>query len=54
VQPVLGRVVEEAQQRLGVVDDLGDRPGPLGAIVSGERLDGPLGCGAVLGQRDLV
>src|SRR5215212_8336667 len=47
VHPVLGWEVEEAQQLLGVVDDLGHRLGPLGAVVAGERLDRPLSMVAV-------
>jgi hypothetical protein len=54
VQPVLGRVVEEGKQRLGVVDHLGDRLGPLGAVVADQRLDRALGMRAVLGPDDLV
>src|ERR1700730_16949157 len=33
VDPVLGRVVVERQQHVDVLGDLGDRLGPLGAIV---------------------
>jgi hypothetical protein len=51
---VLGRIVEERQQRLLIVDHLGDRLGPLGAVVADQGLDGPLGMGAVLGLSDLV
>ena len=40
---MLGREVEEAQQLLGVVGDLGHRLGPLDAVVAGEDLDGALG-----------
>jgi hypothetical protein len=54
MDPMLGRIVMEGEQRLGVVDHLGDRLGPLGAEVGGERLDGPLGGGAILGLGDLV
>src|SRR5512132_2001268 len=36
---MLGRVVEEGEQRLPVVDDLGDRLGPLGAVVGDQRPD---------------
>ncbi len=43
VLPVLDREVEEAQQLLGVVADLGHRLGPLDAVVAGERLDGTAG-----------
>jgi hypothetical protein len=49
VQPVLRRIVEERQQRLSVVDDLGDRLGPLGPVVADQRFDGLLGVDAVLG-----
>ena len=47
MQPVLGREVEEAQQLLGVVDDLGHGLGPLDAVVAGEALDGTTGVVAV-------
>ena len=40
VNPVLGGVVVERQQDVDVLGDLGDRLGPLGAIVGGERFDG--------------
>ena len=53
MQPVLGREVEEAQQLLGIVDDLGDGLGPLGLVVAGEGLDGPLGMVAVGRVADL-
>ena len=53
MQPVPGREVEEAQQRLGVVGDLGHRLGPLGPVVAGEPLDRPLGLVAVGGVADL-
>ena len=48
---MLGAVVEEADQRLGVV---GDRLGPLGPVVADQRLDCPLGAGAVLGPDNLL
>jgi hypothetical protein len=51
---VLGRIVEEGKQRLLVVDHLGDRLGPLDAVVADQRLDRPLGVGPVLGADDLV
>src|SRR6266545_2793174 len=54
VHPVLRGVVEEAQQPLGLAGDLGDRLGPLDAIVGGEGVDRPLGVGAVLDPDDLV
>jgi hypothetical protein len=54
MDPMLGRIVVEAQQGLGVVGHLGDRLGPLGAVVGGECLDGPLGVGAILGLGDLA
>jgi hypothetical protein len=44
---VLGWVVEEAQQLLGVIGDLGHGLGPLDAVVARERLDGTLGQVAV-------
>jgi hypothetical protein len=40
---MLGREVEEAQQLLGVVGDLGHCLGPLGPIVAREHFDGALG-----------
>jgi hypothetical protein len=54
MHPVLGRVVEKAQQPLGLAGDLGDRLGPLDSIVTGEGVDRPLGVAAVLGADDLV
>jgi hypothetical protein len=51
---VLGRIVEERQQRFLVVNHLGDRLGPLGPVVADQRLDGPLGVRPVLGLGDLV
>src|SRR5215207_9914038 len=54
MDPVLGRIVEEAQQPLGLAGDLGDRLGPLDAVVGHERLDRPLGMAAILGPDDLV
>jgi hypothetical protein len=50
---MLSREVEEAQQLLGVVGDLGHRPGPLDPVVARERLDGALGVVAVGGVADL-
>src|SRR4029453_19216670 len=54
VDPVLGRIVEEAQQPLSLAGDLGDGLGPLDAVVGCERLDPPLGMAAVLSPDDLV
>ena len=53
---MLGGEVEEPQQFLGVVGDLGHGLGPLDAVVTGECLDGTaglvaVGCVADLGQR---
>jgi hypothetical protein len=48
---VLGRVVEEAEEFLGVVGDLGHRLGPLDAVVGREGLDGALGVVAVGASR---
>jgi hypothetical protein len=53
MHPVLGREVEERQQLLGVVDDLGHRLGPLDAVVAGEHLDRVLGVVAVGRVTDL-
>jgi hypothetical protein len=50
---MLGRILVELQQYVGVVDDLGDRLGVLGAVVDLERLDGDLGVVDVLGVVDL-
>ena len=50
---MLGREVEERQQRLEVVDDLGDRLGPLAAEVVRERVSRPHGVVAVFGVADL-
>src|ERR1700757_2720646 len=43
VYPMLGRVLVELQQHVGVVDDLGHRLGVLGAVVDLEGLDRDLG-----------
>ena len=51
---MLGRIVKEAQQPLGLAGDLGDGLGPLDAVVGREGVDGALGVAAVLGQDDLV
>jgi hypothetical protein len=40
---VLGREVEEAEELLGVIGDLGHRLGPLDAVVAREDLDGAAG-----------
>ena len=40
---MLGRVLVELQQHVGVVDDLGHRLGVLGAVVDLEGLDRDLG-----------
>jgi len=53
VYPVLGGVVVERQQHVYVLGDLGDRLGPLGAVVGLERLDRLQGVVAVLGVVDL-
>jgi hypothetical protein len=50
---MLGWEIVEAQQLLGIIDDLGHRLGPLDAIVAGEHLDGALGVVAVGGVADL-
>jgi hypothetical protein len=50
---VLGGEVEEGEQRLGVVDDLGHRLGPLGPELVCEGVDGTNGVLAVLGVTDL-
>jgi hypothetical protein len=51
---VLGRKVVEGEQAVGVASDLGDGSWPLDAELAGERVDRPLGVGAVLGGEDLV
>jgi hypothetical protein len=43
VDPMLGWVVVERQQFVEVIGDLGDRLGPLGAAVGGERVRGDCG-----------
>src|SRR4029453_10311962 len=48
---MFGWVVEEAQQFLGVVDDLGHRLGPLDPVVPCEHLDRLLGLLAVGASR---
>jgi hypothetical protein len=53
VDPVLGREVVEGEQRLEVVDDLGDRLGPLGAELVSELVGSPHGVGAVFSVADL-
>ena len=53
VHPMLGRVVVELQQDIGVIDDLGDCLGVLGAVVDLECLDRNLGLGDVLSVVDL-
>jgi hypothetical protein len=53
VDPVLGREVVEREQSVLVVGDLGDRLGPLGAELVGERSDRLLRCILVLGVGDL-
>ena len=50
---MLGWEVEEAQQLLGVVGDLGHGLGPLDAVVAGARVDGTPGVVAVGGIADL-
>jgi hypothetical protein len=37
--PLLGRILVALQQHVGVIDDLRDRLGVLGAVVDLERLD---------------
>jgi hypothetical protein len=54
VDPVLGREVVDRQQLLGVVGDLRDGLGPLGAVGLRERLDRLLRVRAVLGVADLL
>ena len=51
--PVLGGEVEERQQHLGLVDDLGHRLGPLRTEGVRERRDRRLGMGPVFGVADL-
>jgi hypothetical protein len=58
MDPVLGWVVVERQQRVEVLGDLRDGLGPLRAVVDRERLGGDLGVLAVgrvvdLGERSL-
>ena len=54
MHPVLGRVAVELQEHIGVVDDLGDRFGVLGAIVDLEGLDRDLSLSDVLGVVDVL
>jgi hypothetical protein len=51
--PVLGREVEEGEQRVGLVGDLGDCLGPLRSELGGEDLDGYLAMSTVLGVADV-
>jgi len=41
MDPVLGGELEEREQDLEVVDDLGDGLGPLDAVLAGERVGPP-------------
>src|SRR5215207_2018039 len=52
--PVEGRVVVEGEQSLFVAGYLGNGLGPLHPELLGERLDGSLGVGLVLGTGDLL
>ncbi len=54
MDPVLGRVFVELQEHIGVIDDLGDRLGVLGAVVDLECLDGDLSLGDVLDVVDIL
>jgi hypothetical protein len=54
VDPVLGGVLVEFQKHIGVIDDLGDGLGVLGAVVDLERLDRYLGLIDVLGVVDVL
>jgi hypothetical protein len=49
---MLGRVLVELQQHVGVVDDLGHRLGVLGAVVDLEGLDRDLSLVDILGVID--
>src|SRR6185369_9150514 len=49
---MLGRILVELQQHVGVVDDLGDRLRVFGAVVDFEGLDRKLGLVDVLGVVD--
>jgi len=53
MDPMLGWVVVERQQFVEIIGDLGDRLGPLGAVVGGECVRGGCGGLAVLGVSDL-
>jgi hypothetical protein len=50
---MLGRVSIELEQQVGVIDDLGDRLGVLGAVVDLECLDRDLGLVDILLVVDL-
>jgi hypothetical protein len=54
MDPVLGRVAVELQQRIEIVDDLGHRFGVLGAAVDFEGLDRDLGVVEVGRRRRLT
>lgn len=54
VFPMLGRVIVEGQQRIPVLDQLGDRLVPFDAIGFGEEVEGGIGCGLRLGLPDVV
>jgi hypothetical protein len=53
VDPVLGRILVELPQHVGVFDDLGHRLRVLGAVVNLEGLDRDLGLVDILGVIDL-
>ncbi|MDT5148326.1 MAG: hypothetical protein QOI01_59 [Mycobacterium sp.] len=42
MDPVLGGVLVELQEHVGVLDNLGDRLGVFGTVVDLERFDGDL------------
>jgi hypothetical protein len=54
MNPVLGRVFVELQEHIGIIDDLGDRLGILGAVLDLERLDRDLSPIDVLGVVDVL
>ena len=54
MDPVLGRVLVELQEHIGIIDDLGDRLGIQGAVIDLERFDRDLGLVDVLGIVDVL
>jgi len=54
MNPVLGGILVELQQHVGVIDDLGDRLGVLGAVIDLEGFDRDLSLVDVLRVVDVL